>query len=95
MPEIPEQCTYTNGYNVYHKQRVGRKGGGVALYVKTFIPVQGLDATVLQDLDCLWPLLRPHRLPLELSSLIVVVVYNPPEAPTESRLLARDPAVRV
>ena len=39
------------------------------------------------DLECVWLLARPRRLPTEVSSLIVAAVYSVPKAPTEDRLL--------
>ena len=84
---IPESCTHISGYNVFHRRRCDRGGGGAALYTEDSIPVQPLDICTPDDLKCVWLLARTRRLPREVSSAIVAAVYNAPKGLTEERLL--------
>ena len=59
----------------------------MALYVRESIPVQQVKVNVPEKLECIWFMLRPHRLPRQVSSLIIAVVLNPPRAPTEHLLM--------
>ncbi|KAI8481991.1 hypothetical protein Bbelb_402920 [Branchiostoma belcheri] len=80
-PEIPDAQWDINGYHLFSKPRQGRKGGGLAIYVKDNIHAESLAITTPEDLECLWIKVRPPRLPRELSSIAVCAVYIPPNSP--------------
>ena len=84
---IPESCTHKGGFSACHMPRSGCRGGGLALSVRSSFPVRALDMDVPSDLEYLWLLARPHRLPRGVSSVIIAAVYKPPETPTEEKLL--------
>ncbi|KAI8494998.1 hypothetical protein Bbelb_269840 [Branchiostoma belcheri] len=87
-PNIPEPCLFIEGYTLFSKCRTSRRGGGVAVYVKSSIP-SGLlpDITVPSELECVWVTARPKRLPRGVSEVVVGAVYNPPSSPHQDLLL--------
>lgn len=84
---IPEQCLQISNCNMWQKPRVGHKGGGVALYINKSIPVQALKVDIPGNLKVLWLLVKPNRLPREVSCLILAMMYNPPKSASEDDLL--------
>ena len=64
-----------NGYSLFSKCRELRCGGGVAIYIKDGIPVQTIDVQVPDELECVWVLVRPTRLPGGVSAIAVCAVY--------------------
>ena len=66
------------GYNLFRKDRVIGRGGGVCAYIKNDIPrIRGTDLEC-ENLECLWLSLRPKRLPGPFSGIVICVVYHPP-----------------
>ncbi|CAH1266681.1 Hypp3507 [Branchiostoma lanceolatum] len=79
--DIPDAQWDINNYHLFSKPRQGRKGGGLAIYVKDNIYAKPLDITTPSDFECLWINIRPPRLPRELSSIAICAVYIPPNSP--------------
>ncbi|XP_072171433.1 uncharacterized protein [Diadema setosum] len=59
-----------DGYNLFHKDRSARRGGGVALYVRNDIPatIYGIDLTPVHNIvkdvcEAMWPRLQPLYMP--------------------------------
>ena len=70
------------GYLCQTKNRIGRRGGGVALYIKDCMnPTPVTFISVPPELEVIWMRLRPHRLPRNVSSIFVASVYYPPNHP--------------
>ena len=90
---VPEKYLQISGYTVHFWCR-DRQGGGAALYVRESIPVQRIKVNVPEELECIWLMLRPHRLPRQVSYLIIAAVYNPPKAPTEHLLMDHLPTLQ-
>ncbi|XP_035688744.1 uncharacterized protein LOC118424306 [Branchiostoma floridae] len=79
--------TDIHGYTTFSRPRVGRPGGGVAVYVRDDIHSSVLDIPVPEELECTWVKVRPHRLPRNVSSLAVCAVYSPPDSPHSELLI--------
>ncbi|KAM9600796.1 uncharacterized protein ACIBXB_004039 [Morphnus guianensis] len=64
-----------DGYKLFRRDRRGRSGGGVALYVR-----EGLDCTELHDCDdkveCLWVRMRGKA---DKADIVLGVCYRPPD----------------
>ena len=67
-----------NSYNLFRKDRINSRGGGICAYLKYDIPcTQRLDLEN-NDFEVLWLCLRPKRLPRPISGIAVCIVYHPP-----------------
>lgn len=77
--EHPPECTHVNGFNLFSRCRTEGRGGGVAIYVKDFIPTDIINfIEVPTELECLWVLVKPFWLPRSISNIAICAVYNPP-----------------
>ena len=70
--ELPDPDVNIPHYNLFTKSRQDKGGGGVAVYVK-IVP------SVPDELECVWVMVRPNRLPREVSAIAVCAVYIPPD----------------
>lgn len=78
----PESAITVSGYNLFSKHRRDRRGGGVAVYVDQTISSRQLsECPVPDELECVWVMTRPRRLPRPLSCIVVCGVYLPPDSP--------------
>ena len=67
-------------HNLFTKSRQDKGGGGVAVYVKNDItasPINGI--AIPEELECVWVMVRPNRLPHEVSAIAACAVYIPPD----------------
>eukprot|EP00057_Strongylocentrotus_purpuratus_P014188 XP_011668662.1 PREDICTED: RNA-directed DNA polymerase from mobile element jockey-like [Strongylocentrotus purpuratus] len=73
---------------MFSKNRTGRRGGGVALYVRDEMhPTPISLITVPSHHEIVWVQLRPHRLPRSVSSIFVATLYSPPNNPDSDSLI--------
>ncbi|KAI8502591.1 hypothetical protein Bbelb_192930 [Branchiostoma belcheri] len=77
-PDLPSDLWNIDGYQLFSKPRVGKQGGGVAVYVADDVQARELDIPVPPELECLWVKVRPTRLPRGVSAIAVCAVYFPP-----------------
>ena len=62
------------GYTIFEKSRVNRNGGGVLLYIKSYLnPVQ-ISKPLIANVDALYVLLKGNRE----TKLAIVLMYRPP-----------------
>ena len=62
-------------YNLFTKSREDKGGGGVAVYVKNDITASPInDIAAPEELECVWVMVRPNRLPREVSAIAVCAV---------------------
>lgn len=82
--EIPDSCVAIQDFIIFRKDRA-TPCGGVGAYVNCAIPCKRLAHLELTDgiTEVLWIQLRPTRLPREVSSVLLGVVYHPPKATNE------------
>ncbi|XP_041486027.1 uncharacterized protein LOC121432240 [Lytechinus variegatus] len=77
-----------DGYIQLSKSRSSRRGGGVLVYARDDLyPKPVTNIRVPDNLEVIWIQLRPRRLPREVSSLFVAVVYSPPNSNSETELI--------
>ena len=79
--EILDNAIVMNGFTLFRKDRE-KRGGGVAIFVKSSIRCERLVVPDLPDCmtEILWLQIRPRRLPGAVSSVLIAVVYHPPHA---------------
>ena len=85
-PNIPDNQLNINGYNVFSKCRDRKRGDSVAVYTKEGIPASKTDIDVPEQLECLWIKVRPSKLPREISSIVICVVYITTDSPFQQLL---------
>lgn len=61
---------------LFRSDRTSARGGGVCIYVSQSIPCRRINAFEQADVESLWVSVRPHRLPREVSVILVSVIYN-------------------
>ena len=67
------------GFSVLrHDRSDGRRGGGVCVFVKDQFPLIHLNELSNPNVESLWLLLKPHRLPRGLNTIILCIIYHPP-----------------
>ena len=81
-PRTPSENFNLPGFSLFSRARQERTGGGVALYAKHEFKPRQLPVNVPDDIEALWVLMRPCRLPRQVSCLIICVVYYPPCHPS-------------
>jgi len=77
--DIPSEAVSINHFNLVRKDR-NRHGGAIACYIKSDLPYIRLHSFEVPELETLWLLIRPARMPRWLSHILVGVVYHPPNA---------------
>lgn len=81
-PEIPDSMVSIHDFNLYRKDRSTR-GGGIAAYISSSIQCKRLiiDKELCESItETMWIHLKPHRLPRSVSTILLGVVYHPPQA---------------
>jgi hypothetical protein len=79
--DVPSTAIDLPGYSLIRQDRSDeRRCGGVCAYVKDLLPLIILSDLSNPDFESLWilNLLKPHRLPRGLNSIILGVIYHPP-----------------
>ena len=64
------------GYNVFRKDRTHAARGGVCMYIHESIPCKQFVDCIEEPVEALWMLLRPQKLPRNVTYIIAVVVYH-------------------
>ena len=83
----PIESLDIQGYVLFSKPRIGRKGGGVALYVKDCFNPRILPVTIPDVVEALWVFIRPKLLPREMSCIVVCVLYFSPRSQYENEYI--------
>eukprot|EP00057_Strongylocentrotus_purpuratus_P013375 XP_011667849.1 PREDICTED: uncharacterized protein LOC105439971 [Strongylocentrotus purpuratus] len=75
-------------YHLFHKDRRGQKGGGVALYVRDDMnPTEVFSDTVPPHLEALWVRLRSSAAVHLPKDIFVGVIYSPPRSPHRAEMI--------
>ena len=80
---IENRLLQLNDYNLFRKDRITGRGGGVCVYVKKDIPCMRWSNLENDSFECLWLYLRPKRLPRPLSGIVIAAIYHPPCLPVK------------
>ena len=75
---IPDDAINCLGMNLVRLDRKHGIGGGVALLINNKIPFKIRDDMSCTLFECLWVIVRPKWLPIEISRISVCCVYLPP-----------------
>ena len=75
---IDDQLVNISGYQLLRNDRIGKKGGGVMMYIKQTIPVKQWPALQDSKIESLWVTITPPRLPRSVSCISLAVIYYPP-----------------
>ena len=76
-----------NGFSTFRLDRSdGRRGGDVCVYVNNRFPVFHLEDISVPDIESIWLLLKPSRLPRGFNSIILGAIYHPPRNDDRSLL---------
>ena len=74
--QVPDHIIAMPDYNVFRKDRAHAVGGGVCMYIHESIPRKQLKDCIEEQVEALWMLLRPQKLPRNITCIIAVVVYH-------------------
>lgn len=74
---IPDNCITLEGFNIFRCDREERKGGGICAWIKSDILSTEISRHQCDDYESLWLKARPARLPREISSLLIAIIYRP------------------
>ena len=77
-PNVNNSAINLNGFSTFrHDRQDGRRGGGVCIYVNDRIPVVHLKKLSHPEVESLWLLIKPSRLPRGFNSIILAAIYHP------------------
>ena len=88
--DIEDNLVSVRGYNIFRRDRLHRRGGGVCVYLSEHIHAKRRTDLESDNFECLWLWLRPTRLPRPLSGIAVCVVYHPPGLPEHEHYLLNE-----
>ena len=89
-PDIPDHCVSIPGFNLFRRDRIGSSGGGVCVYLDQKIPCNRLDSCDQSDVESIWISLRPHKLPRDITSIILGVIYHSTSNKEPENVVLRD-----
>ena len=89
--EISDSHVSLANFSLFRKDRTTR-GGGIAMYVKSSIQCKILDIIKPPDMitEDMWIQLRPTRLPRQISSILIGVIYHPPRPTADENNMLYD-----
>jgi len=87
-PEMDNTFLNIDNYNLFSRCRTDKRGGGVAVYVKSDIQARLISQiSVPPELECIWVWLRPTRLPRQVPSIALCAIYIPPASEHQELLV--------
>ena len=76
-PNVSNSAINLNGFSIFRRdRRDGRRGGGVCVYVNDRMPVVHLKELSDPEVESLWLLIKPSRLPRGINSIILAAIYH-------------------
>ena len=80
-PYVSNSAINLNGFSIFRRdRRDGRRGGGVCVYVNDRMPVVHLKELSHPEVESLWLLIKPSRLPRGINYIILAAIYHPPKS---------------
>jgi hypothetical protein len=67
---------YLSQVNLFRQDRAHTTGGGVCVYLDDKIPCKLLNSCVEDDVESIWLSMRPYRLPRQITSIILSVIWQ-------------------
>jgi hypothetical protein len=80
-PNVSNSAINLNGFFIFRRdRRDGRRGEGVCVYVNDHMPVVHLKELSHPEVESLWLLIKPSRLPRGINYIILAAIYHPPKS---------------
>ncbi|KAI8494026.1 hypothetical protein Bbelb_283730 [Branchiostoma belcheri] len=76
--DVPDHVLSLPGFQLFRKDRLCQKGGGLVTYISNVIPARRVQDLEVADLEVMWIEVRPLRLPRIVPFIAIGVVYHPP-----------------
>ena len=77
---MTDQLISIPGYAACRRDRLSdQRGGGICTFIKSTFNFKELSNLTDPDIESQWFVLRPHRLPQGINSIIFGTVYHPPQ----------------
>ena len=89
-PDIPDHCVSIPGFNLFRRDRIVSSGGEVCVYLDQKIPCNRLDSCDQSDVESIWISLKPHKLPRDITSIILGVIYHSTSNKEPENVVLRD-----
>ena len=86
---IPDSNVSIPGYNLFRQDRVHTTGGGVCVYIDDKIPCKLINSCVEDNVESIWLSIRPYRLPRQITSIILSVIYHPPNSQRNENIILK------
>lgn len=83
---VPELCNITD-YQLFHRLRTGKRGGGLVLYCRSHLHPTLLPVEPPDGVETLWVRLSPPAHPRHAASVLICLVYHPPRAASATSLV--------
>ena len=77
---ITDDCVAIDGFYCVRKDRLDRRSGGVACYLRNSILYTRMGTLEDPSLEVMWLKIMSRKLPRRFSCIIVVCIYHPPGA---------------
>ena len=90
ITSLPDHCVSIPGFNLFRRDRIGSSGGRVCVYLGQKIPCSRLDSCDQSDVESIWISLRPHKLPRDITSIILGVIYHSTSNREPENVVLRD-----
>ena len=87
---VPDSNITIPGFNLFRKDRTDTSGGGVCIYLKSTIPSKYLDYGDQSGVESLWVSARPHKLPRQITSIVLAVIYHSPRNRHDESIILKD-----
>ena len=78
------------GFNLFRKDRTDTSGGGVCVYLKSTKPSKYLDYCDQSGVESLWVATRPHKLPRQITSIVLAVIYHSTRNRHDENIVLKD-----
>jgi len=75
---VPNHAIHLPGYQKFRRDRVGKKGGGVLVAIRENLPCKLLDNLLVDDIESIWVLVSPPKMPREVKHILLGAIYHPP-----------------
>ena len=87
---VPDSNIIIPGFNLFRKDQTDTSGGGVCIYLKSTIPSKYLDYCDQSGVKSLWVSARPHKLPRQITSIVLAVIYHSTRNRHDENIVSKD-----
>ena len=83
---IPNNAIKIDNYNISRKNRIGKRGGGILVYIHNSLPFTRISELEDDNHETLWLKLSAKCLPRQFNPLVIGCAYHPPGADHQSMI---------